>query len=178
MLTHVFRSLRGCARSRYRRDKSKTDSDQYPYPYSASVSSPEFTRRLTRSTERNGRKTLTTIEGIPSKFDLKKILKVIKKQFACNGTIVNDEKAGDVIQLQGDQRNAVKEFLVDKEKGLEIDPKTIKVSALSTHNTFLTLLGPWLLIDPKWPHPQTSHILFFGKREAFFGKPTKTIFGP
>lgn len=80
-----------------------------------------------RIQQRNGRKTLTTIEGIPSKFDLKKILKVIKKQFACNGTIVNDEKAGDVIQLQGDQRNVVKEFLVDKEKGLEIDPKTIKV---------------------------------------------------
>jgi len=56
-----------------------------------------------------------------------KILKVIKKQFACNGTIVNDEKAGGVIQLQGDQRNVVKDFLVDKEKGLEIDPKTIKV---------------------------------------------------
>jgi len=80
-----------------------------------------------RIQQRNGRKTLTTIEGIPSKFDLKKILKVIKKQFACNGTIVNDEKAGDVIQLQGDQRNAVKEFLIDKEKGLEIDSKTIKV---------------------------------------------------
>jgi len=80
-----------------------------------------------RIQQRNGRKTLTTIEGIPSKFDLKKILKVIKKQFACNGTIVNDEKAGDVIQLQGDQRNAVKEFLVDKDKGLEIDSKTIKV---------------------------------------------------
>ena len=68
------------------------------------------------------------MEGIPSKFDLKKILKVIKKQFACNGTIVNDEKAGGVIQLQGDQRNVVKDFLVDKEKGLEIDPKTIKVT--------------------------------------------------
>jgi translation initiation factor 1 len=71
---------------------------------------------------------LTTIEGIPSKFDQKKILKVIKKQFACNGTIVNDEKAGDVIQLQGDQRNAIKDFLIDKDKGLDIDAKTIKVS--------------------------------------------------
>jgi len=79
-----------------------------------------------RIQQRNGRKTLTTIEGIPSKFDLKKILKVIKKQFACNGTIVADEKAGDVIQLQGDQRNAIKDFLVDK-NGLDIDAKTIKV---------------------------------------------------
>lgn len=79
-----------------------------------------------RIQQRNGRKTLTTVEGIPSKFDLKKILKVIKKQFACNGTIVNDDKAGDVIQLQGDQRNVVKDFLTGKD-GLEIDPKTIKV---------------------------------------------------
>jgi len=79
-----------------------------------------------RIQQRNGRKTLTTIEGIPNKFDLKKVLKVIKKQFACNGTIVNDDKAGDVIQLQGDQRNAVKDFLTDK-NGLELDGKTIKV---------------------------------------------------
>jgi translation initiation factor 1 len=79
-----------------------------------------------RIQQRNGRKTLTTVEGIPSKFDLKKVLKVIKKQFACNGTVVQDQTAGDVIQLQGDQRNAVKDFLIGSE-GLEIDPKTIKV---------------------------------------------------
>lgn len=79
-----------------------------------------------RIQQRNGRKTLTTVEGIPAKFDLKKVLKVIKKQFACNGTIVQDEKAGDIIQLQGDQRNAVKDFLIDP-AGLEMDAKTIKV---------------------------------------------------
>ena len=33
---------------------------------------------------------------------------------------------GEVIQLQGDQRKDVQEFLVDKE-GLELDAKTIKV---------------------------------------------------
>jgi translation initiation factor 1 (eIF-1/SUI1) len=33
------------------------------------------------STERNGRKTLTTVQGLPKKFDRKKILKVIKKKF-------------------------------------------------------------------------------------------------
>jgi translation initiation factor 1 len=83
---------------------------------------------LTHShTERNGRKTLTTVQGIPTKFDQKKILKVIKKKFACNGTIVNDEKMGEVIQLQGDQRKDVEKFLVDKDEGLDIDAKTIKV---------------------------------------------------
>ena len=34
---------------------------------------------------------------------------------------------GEVIQLQGDQRKDVKEFLVDKKEGLELDAKTIKV---------------------------------------------------
>ena len=34
---------------------------------------------------------------------------------------------GEVIQLQGDQRKDVKEFLVDKKDGLELDAKTIKV---------------------------------------------------
>lgn len=34
---------------------------------------------------------------------------------------------GDVIQLQGDQRKDVQEFITDKKLGLEIDPKTVKV---------------------------------------------------
>src|SRR5271155_4503887 len=37
---------------------------------------------------------------------------------------------GEVIQLQGDQRKDVQEFLVDK-NGLELDAKTIKVSSPS-----------------------------------------------
>ncbi|KGQ01172.1 translation initiation factor SUI1 [Paracoccidioides lutzii Pb01] len=80
-----------------------------------------------RIQQRNGRKTLTTVQGLPKKFDQKKILKVIKKKFACNGTIVNDSEMGEVIQLQGDQRKDVQEFLVDKKEGLELDAKTIKV---------------------------------------------------
>lgn len=46
---------------------------------------------------------------------------------ACNGTIVSDTEMGEVIQLQGDQRKDVQEFLVDKKEGLELDIKTIKV---------------------------------------------------
>ncbi|KFY50486.1 hypothetical protein V496_09329 [Pseudogymnoascus sp. VKM F-4515 (FW-2607)] len=80
-----------------------------------------------RIQQRNGRKTLTTVQGLPKKFDQKKILKVIKKKFACNGTIVTDNEMGEVIQLQGDQRKDVQEFLTDKKEGLELDVKTIKV---------------------------------------------------
>ncbi|CBX95033.1 hypothetical protein LEMA_P114480.1 [Plenodomus lingam JN3] len=80
-----------------------------------------------RIQQRNGRKTLTTVQGLPKKFDQKKILKVIKKKFACNGTIVSDLEMGEVVQLQGDQRKDVQEFLTDKKEGLGLDAKTIKV---------------------------------------------------
>ena len=68
---------------------------------------------------------------------------------ACNGTIVNDTEMGEVIQLQGDQRKDVKEFLVDKKEGLELDAKTIKVRPLRELflvTVCLKLLGPWFLI--------------------------------
>jgi translation initiation factor 1 len=39
------------------------------------------------TTERNGRKTLTTVQGLPKKFDQKKILKVIKKKFGRFGVL-------------------------------------------------------------------------------------------
>ncbi|KAI1352515.1 translation initiation factor SU [Xylaria sp. FL0043] len=79
-----------------------------------------------RIQQRNGRKTLTTVQGLPNKFDRKKILSVVKKQFACNGTVVMDSKMGEVIQLQGDQRKVMLDFLTDS-NGLELDAKKIKV---------------------------------------------------
>ncbi|KAG8534248.1 uncharacterized protein KY384_001092 [Bacidia gigantensis] len=104
-----------------------------------------------RIQQRNGRKTLTTVQGLPKKFDQKKILKVIKKKFACNGTIVNDTEMGEVIQLQGDQRKDVQEFLVDKKDGLELDAKTIKREARQDPNA---------IPEEKFPHDMG---LFQGK---------------
>jgi len=80
-----------------------------------------------RIQQRNGRKTLTTVQGLPKKFDQRKILRVIKKKFACNGTTVIDKELGEVIQLQGDQRKLVMEFLIDKDQGLELDERDIKI---------------------------------------------------
>ena len=56
---------------------------------------------------------------------------MIKKKFACNGNIVDDTEMGEVIQLQGDQRKDVQEFLMDKKEGLGLDGKTIKVFGIS-----------------------------------------------
>ncbi|CAL8107553.1 unnamed protein product [Calicophoron daubneyi] len=66
-----------------------------------------------RIQQRNGRKTITTVQGLQDKFDKKKILKQCKKEFACNGTVVDHKEYGEVIQLQGDQRDNMKKFLCD-----------------------------------------------------------------
>jgi len=76
-----------------------------------------------RIQQRNGRKTLTTLQGLPKQYDPKKVLKAFKKEFACNGTVVDDVEAGQVIQLQGDQRQKIFSFLVEA----EIPKATIKV---------------------------------------------------
>jgi translation initiation factor 1 len=62
--------------------------------------------------QRSGRKTLTTVQGIDSAYDLKKLVKALKKEFACNGCVVEHPEFGEIMQLQGDQRNSVARFLV------------------------------------------------------------------
>ncbi|KAI9571290.1 translation initiation factor SUI1 [Boletus coccyginus] len=67
-----------------------------------------------RIQQRNGRKTLTTLQGLPKEYDPKKLLKAFKKEFACNGNLVDDAEMGQVIQLQGDQRVKIANFLVEE----------------------------------------------------------------
>ncbi|KAF5184253.1 translation factor SUI1-like protein [Thalictrum thalictroides] len=105
-----------------------------------------------RIQQRNGKKSLTTVQGLKAdKVDEKKtkgvktttdkgnektekglktvkvnekadkaaggggydkILKLCKKEFCCNGSVVEDKELGKVIQLQGDQRKNVANLLV------------------------------------------------------------------
>ncbi|KAG5682046.1 hypothetical protein PVAND_011436 [Polypedilum vanderplanki] len=64
-----------------------------------------------RIQQRNGRKTLTTVQGLSSNYDLKKIVRTCKKEFACNGTVIEHPEYGEVLQLQGDQRENICQFL-------------------------------------------------------------------
>ncbi|KAF6764835.1 translation initiation factor SUI1 [Ephemerocybe angulata] len=65
-----------------------------------------------RIQQRNGRKTLTTLQGLPKRMSL-----------PATAPLSKTEKMGQVIQLQGDQRTKIFTFLVDN--GLE--KTTIKV---------------------------------------------------
>jgi translation initiation factor 1 len=68
-----------------------------------------------RVQQRNGRKCITTVAGLADDLDVKRICKAFKKNFSCNGAVQKDEEVGEVIQLSGDQRTNVKDFLVDQE---------------------------------------------------------------
>ena len=64
---------------------------------------------------RNRRKCILTIQGLDDDLDLKKICKALRKNLQCNGAVVKDKEYGDIIQLQGDHRSVVQEFLIDQE---------------------------------------------------------------
>lgn len=68
-----------------------------------------------RLQQRSGRKSLTIVQGLSEKLDLEKINKNLKKEFCCNGCIIENLNLGKIIQLQGDQReNTIKFFLEEK----------------------------------------------------------------
>jgi len=67
-----------------------------------------------RVQQRNGKKCITSIEGLDDDLDQKRICKHMRKLFNCNGNVVNDEDRGEVIQLQGDQRENARAFLLEQ----------------------------------------------------------------
>lgn len=68
-----------------------------------------------RVQQRNGKKFITTIQGLATDLNIKKLLKAFKRNFKCNGAIIEDPELGNIIQLQGDQRQNVRDFLIDEE---------------------------------------------------------------
>ncbi|KAK2705760.1 hypothetical protein QYM36_015954 [Artemia franciscana] len=64
-----------------------------------------------RIQQRNGRKTLTTEQGLSSDYDSKKIMKACKNEFACKGTVAEHPECGEVIKLQGGQRENICKFI-------------------------------------------------------------------
>ena len=64
--------------------------------------------------QRTTRKCITIIQGLPDDLDDKKLLRAFKKMFHCNGTIVEDEEKGMIIQLQGDFRKDLALFFMQE----------------------------------------------------------------
>ncbi|XP_015089688.1 protein translation factor SUI1 homolog [Solanum pennellii] len=92
--------------------------DQIPRSFDPFAESKDLGTRGTnkeyvhiRVQQRNGKKSWTMIEGLNKDFNCEKLLKELKKEYCCNGTIIHDKELGKVIQLQGDHRKNVSQFL-------------------------------------------------------------------
>lgn len=63
--------------------------------------------------QRTVRKCYTLVHGIPEDIDLPLVLKEWKNRFNCAGAVKKDkDKQEEFIELFGDHRNEVKEFLI------------------------------------------------------------------
>lgn len=68
-----------------------------------------------RLQQRNGKKSTTFIEGLDSYLDQKKmalLLTKVKVLFGCGGAIIKNDENLNKIQLSGDQREKVSEYLI------------------------------------------------------------------
>lgn len=69
---------------------------------------------------RTGCRPITTITGLSSihgrppygALDFKSIIRQIKTELSCNATIVKDVNDGIILQLQGDKRQQIYDFLI------------------------------------------------------------------
>jgi translation initiation factor 1 len=84
-------------------------------PFSSKNDDKDNTKIHVRVQQRNGRKCITTVQGLGSDLDLKKIARALKKTFQCNGSVTVDEDMGEILQLSGDQRTNIRAFFVDQE---------------------------------------------------------------
>jgi translation initiation factor 1 len=62
--------------------------------------------------QRAGRKAITTLQGLYEGLDFERLSKEFRKRWGCSSIIVQDKEGATVIQLQGDQRVHLKEFLL------------------------------------------------------------------
>lgn len=68
-----------------------------------------------RIQQRNGKKCITTIQGWEDDLDVKRICKAMRASFSCNGNVIEDKDGGMIIQLQGDQRENAKQWILEQE---------------------------------------------------------------
>ena len=81
-------------------------------PFAATGPSTKINIRIQ---QRNGKKSITTVQGLDEDLDMKRISKAMRKKFNCSVNLEETEEYGTIIQLQGDQREQVLAFLVEQE---------------------------------------------------------------
>ncbi len=61
---------------------------------------------------RKGKKAIVSVQNLADDLDLNKIKKYFKKEFNCNAHIKKDAEYGEIILVQGDHREQIRNFLI------------------------------------------------------------------
>jgi len=73
--------------------------------------------------QKTGPRSITLVEGLEDDLDLKRISKAMKRTFNCACVILKNKAGEDIIQLQGDHRTNVRDWLIQQEIVTEKDAK-------------------------------------------------------
>ena len=76
---------------------------------------PGMTDVVIRIQQRNGRKSITTVQGLFEKLDFDRLAKEFRKRWGCASIVIDSESSGSIIQLQGDQREKLRQFFLDEQ---------------------------------------------------------------
>jgi translation initiation factor SUI1 len=79
----------------------------------------EFTKRFEkihiRVIQRSSRSYITLLENMDDDLDLDRICRAMRRAFNCNGNVKMTEQGKEVIQLQGDQHETIRAWLLEQE---------------------------------------------------------------
>jgi translation initiation factor 1 len=65
--------------------------------------------------QKTGPRSITILEGLDNDLDLKRISRAMKKAFHCDCVVLKNKAGEDILQLQGDHREKIREWLVTQE---------------------------------------------------------------
>ena len=81
--------------------------------------------------QQNGKRDITIIEGFEKDLDLKRISKALKKLFGCACSIHIDNDENEIIKLQGNHCDAVRDWIIQQ----EIIPKNEAADRIVIHGS-------------------------------------------
>jgi translation initiation factor 1 len=73
--------------------------------------------------QQRGKKWMTTLEGLDKDLDLHRISKAIAKAFHCSTAVRLDDDENEVIKIQGNVKEELREWLVKREVISELEEK-------------------------------------------------------
>jgi translation initiation factor 1 len=81
--------------------------------------------------QQSGKRDITIIEGFEKDLDLKRISKALKKLFGCACSIHIDDDDNEIIKLQGNHCDAVRDWIIQQ----EIIPKNEAADRIVIHGS-------------------------------------------